>query len=354
MKEARELREDLNRLKEIGKLPITARDVDDEEAKDNAFSYQGWSSEDLHFNVALRRLQKTVYSIQQRTAQFEGQLKDVHLALKALKEVGQGTHSQLLTLQIAENYTLSHLVRTRLETFLRSISVADSTSAPQTEDAVPTAMTLGTVLEDLRRLHRPLDGQYRKVDRAITALQDLVEAETRFSEVASQCSVAYQTLAQKADVGYFQTRLGEHGQARELVVEEYSRLASELAEHDFDTITDQTTINKVRHEIEQLSERTQAIVENLRRVWNDYANESNHFIGSVHQMIQLVKRQDLSLRTNEIEADCEELVKALAEYEWPDKSISSYEAIKANIRKTTMELLGKTLDETERNVLLVV
>lgn len=354
VKEAKELEESKARLWEICRTPLAAGDLTQEEERDNTFSHGGWKEQNQCFNVALRRLQKSAESLQQRVSQYKRTLEEIHKALRELGDVGRGTRSRLLTIQVAEEYRLSKVIRTRLDGFLRSISAADSALAPEPTDAIAPALTLGKMLEDLRELHRLLDERYRKAERAITALQALVEAETKFHDAARDCADTQQMLAEKADIVPFQTQVQELGHDQMQILEDYKRRASELDECAVDEVADHATIAIVKQETERFAERLQEITRNLRQVWNDYVRECEHFVGSIHQMIQLANRQDASLRTDPIKAKCEGLLKAVKDQEWPEKPMSSYEALKIDIRKATMELLGKTLDEAEGNVLIAV
>jgi len=356
VKEAREVEEGKARLLGICTTPITLNDLSEEEKRDTAFAHQGWSSQDQHFNIALRRLQKSAESLQQKVGQAESRLEDIRQAIEAIEKVGQGTHSRLLTIQVSEEYKLSKVVRTRLEAFLRGVSATDSASATQPTEVVAPALTLNKILEDLQELHRPLNERSEKAKRAIDALQDLVEAETEFYNANKTYLEVQRNLAEKMDILPFQNRVQELEQKRIQTFEDYNIWASTLEESAVDQAVDYKTILQVKEEAEQYSTYLQTMAENFKQVWNDYVNESKHFVGSIQQLIQLAKKQDASLPTGHIETECEQLVQAVKSsiQEWPEKPMSHYETIKTNIRKTTMELLTESLDESEGAVLMAV
>jgi len=240
-----------------------------------------------------------------------------------------------------------------LEAFLRDIPAADSGSRPQPAALAP-ALTLSNMLEDLRERHRPLDERYRKAERAINALQELIEAETKFHNATKGCSDAHRILTEKVDVEPFQTRVRELGHNQGQILEDYNRRASELSESEVGDIVDHATISKVKQETDQLAKCLQEMTTCLKQVWKDYVKECGYFVGSIRQMIRLAKRQDASLRTDPVEARCKVLLRTVESQEWPEKPMSHYETIKTRIRDATMELLKKTLDEAEGNTLMAV
>jgi len=354
VKEARELKEGKDRLWEICRTPITASDLSEEEKRDDTFAHQGWSRPDQHFNIALRRLRKSAESLQHQVSQYKRTLEEIHKALRELEDVGRETRSRLLTIHVMEEYKLSKVIRTRLKAFLGNISTTDSAFTPQPIGGIAPALSLSKMLEDLRERHRPLNDRYRKAERAINALEELLETESDFHDAAKHCLDAYQALADKADVEPFQTRLQGLADSREEILGNYEQQASELDEFEDEEITDSVTISKVREETERLVARLQELTGALEQVWNEYVKECEHFLESIDRMIQLVKRRDPSLRTDSIEVRCKVLLSSLKGKQWPEKPMSHYETMKAEIHKETMRLLEKTLNETEGSILVAV
>jgi len=354
VKEARELKEGKDQLWEICRTPITASDLSEEEKRDDAFAHQGWSRPDQHFNIAFRRLKKFAEALQQQVNQYKRTLEEIHKALKELEDIGRGTRSQLLTIRVAEEYKLSKVIRTRLETFLGGILTTDLALAPQPIGGIAPALSLRKMLEDLRERHRPLNEQYRKAEKAITALEELLRTETNFHNVARRCSGVYQALADKADVEPFQTRLQRLADNREQILGNYDQQASELDESEDEEITDTVTISKVKEETEHLVDRLKELAGTLKQVWNDYVKECEHFVGSINQMVQLVKSRDPSLKPDFIEAKSKTLLNLVRNQEWPEKPMRHYETMKDEIRKDTLGLLEETLHKAERSVLIAV
>jgi hypothetical protein len=354
VREAKELKEGKDRLREICRTPIRASDLGEEEERDGAFAHQGWSGPDQHFNIALRRLRKSAESLQQQESQYKKVLEEIYKALRELEDIGRGTRSQLLTIQLAEGYKLSKVIHTRLEAFLRGMSTTDSAFAPQPIGGIAPALSLRKMCEDLREYHRPLKERYGKAERAINALKKLLETESGFHDAAKRCLDVYQVLADKADVEPFKTRLQRLADNREQILGNYYQQAPELDESEDEEVTDPVTISKVSEETERLVARLQELTSALEQVWNEYVKECEHFLGSIDRMIQLVKRRDPSLRTDSIEVRCKVLLSSLKGKQWPEKPMSHYETMKAEIRKETMRLLEKTLNETEGSILVAV
>jgi hypothetical protein len=354
IKEFKELERGKVRLQEIYITSISENDLSEEEKKDNIFDHKGWSDPDQYSNVVLRRLQQFANALQQQIDRFKRTLEEMRKALKSLAEVGQGIRSRLLTIYIREGYKLSKIVYIQLETLLKSISATDSTFIPQSEDGTTPALTLNKMLADLQELHRPLDGRYKEVERAITPLQDLVEAETKFYQVAQQCSEAYQILSVKADVELFLFKVQGLEPEWKQIHEDYDCLAIKMGEMAIDETTKHTTITNVRQEVEQFTKRLNNVIEGLEQVWKDYVRECERFVGLIYQMMELVRRQDDSLKTHIIETECEGLLGAVKGREWPEEAISNYETMKSDIHQKMMGLLKKTLDEAEGNVLFEV
>jgi len=131
-------------------------------------------------------------------------------------------------------------------------------------------------------------------------------------------------------------------------------LASKLDESEDEGITDYTAISEVKQETEQMVEHLQGLTSALEQAWNDYVKECEHFVGSIYQMIQLVKSRDPSLKPDPIEAKSKALLSLVRSQEWPEKSMNHYETVKVGIRKEALQLLRETLDEAEGNVLMAV
>jgi hypothetical protein len=354
VKEARELREGKARLGEICRTPITASDLSEEEKRDSTFDHKEWSNQARHFNVALIRLQRFADSLRQRVEQCRKILDEMRKALKALEEVGRGTRSRLLTIQVAEEYKLSKVIRIRLETFLRSFTATNLAVAQQPTDTIAPTLTLSKMLEDLQERHRPLNERYQKAEKAITTLQELVETETNFHNVVQSCSKMHLALAEKADIEPFRTQVRELARTQAQILEEYDGRESKLEESTIDQAIEPTSITRIRQATEQLAERVEEVAEEVRQVWKDYVRECEHFVGSIFELIRLAKKQDALLNTESIEAKCKVLLRVVGGQEWPEKPMSHYDVKKAEIREATMKLLQKSLDKVEGNVLITL
>lgn len=354
VKEARELKKGKDHLWEICRTPITESALSEEEKSDNAFDHRGWSNPDQYFNVALRRLQKSAESLQQQVNQYKRMLENLREALKALEKVGGETRSRLQTIQIAEEYKLSKVIYARLAALLGDASAADSAVAIQPTDAIAPSLTLRKMLEDLWERHRPLNERYQRVEKTITALEDLVKAEAQFYDAAKRCLEAYQALAEKANVAPFQSRVRELERERAQILEDYDRRVNGLGKSAVDDITGLETVRRVEQETKQSTKRLEEVTNGLKQVWDDYVRQCTHFVESIQQMLQIAKRRDASLKTDQIEGRYKALPSIVRHQEWPEKPMSHYEDLKEEIRKATMKLLEKTLDELEWNVLIAV
>ena len=353
VKEVRELKDGQGRLGEICRTPITAEDLTEEEKKDGTFSHREWANQEQYFNVALRRVQESAKSLQQQVNRCRRVVDDIRRALGNLEQMGGNTRSRLLTIEVPEEYKLSKLIRIRLKTFLRDISAASSESGPKPAEFSP-ALTLGKMLEDLQEFYRPLNERYRKAERAINALQELVDAEAEFHSAVQDYSEAHHRLAEKVDVEPFQTEVRELGYAQNAILDEYKRRAFELSESEPDKIINHATIIEVKQETEQLVERLQEVADRVSQIWDDYVKECGRFVRSIQRVVLLVKKRDTSLAVDSVESKCKKLLGVARAQEWPAKPMSYYEATKREIQERVIELLKRTLDEAEGNILMTV
>ncbi|MEW6424673.1 MAG: hypothetical protein AB1523_07985 [Bacillota bacterium] len=351
VEEARELKKGIDRLERVCTAPIKAEDLSEEEKQDNAFDHRNWTSQDRYFNITLRRLQKSVESLHQQAEQYRKVLRDMSEAQKALQELGQETRSRLLTINVTEECRLSRVIRTRLEAFLGDISQDYQAIILHPTD-IPPALNLRKMLEDLQELYRPLKVRYQEAERAITELQELVEVEARFYNTEKRCLDVLLVLTERTDLEPFQSEVQALEQTRVQILEDYKYQISEL-ETSFVTVQ-HAVINQLKKTIEKLDQHLEDVRMRAGEIWKRYARECMHFVDSIFELLKLAKKQDASLNTDAIQARCEEMLTVVEGQEWPDMPLSHYEIEKAGIREATIELLKKSLDEAEGNVLMAL
>jgi hypothetical protein len=150
-------------------------------------------------------------------------------------------------------------------------------------------------------------------------------------------------LAEKLDIGPFQTELSELVCDRAQTLSNYDMLASKVSEYSVEQFMDHETISLVKAETEKHFAHLQEINHSLKQIWDPYVDECEHFIGSIGLLIQLAKKQDPSLSADRIKNECEELTRTLrpTDQGWPEKPMSHYETTMANIRSAVMQLLKK-------------
>lgn len=348
-------REAREHIEDIYSASFNADDVTEHEGKNIAFRHQGWSKGDRHFNIALSRLRESSASLHKQVKKAEGELKDVQTALKALAEAGQEIRSHFQTVRVAEDYRLSKAVHVKLEAFFQSLSASGPKPMPESEGAAP-ALTLGKMKQDLRELHAPIDKRYRRAEKAIQELQGLVEVETEFRNERQSYSETYQRFAKMADAEPFQTEVRGLKEIATQTISQYKSLVEELEGSEMSKVVDRETISSAKMDLEQRAKELSEITESLVSVWKEYVNGCQQFVRSILRLAELVKLHDSSLSTGRVEAQCRQLLKAtnLEDQKWPEKSMSHYDGVKREIRKSMMQHLEKGLDEAAGTVLLAV
>lgn len=348
-----EIREELNSSFDT---PITEDERGRLTEDNSSFWWRQWKDRDRYFNLALKRTQNIAQEAEKIADRCEEAISSIKETVAKLENVGQEVQSKFKAVRVEDRCGVSQVCYNALEAYLYGFH-AGKQSRKEKPNFSQSVLRLKDLLRELNGRLRPLQNEYREVQNAIKALRNLVSSEKEFLVWWAKSQGFAKTLDLQVDIEPF---AGELRQIRTDIRD--SRQSYREFEGSLDKrlsgegLSNQEPIGAAKKWLDDQEKQLKGLYDRLDEIWPRYAKRCQRFATVIHKTLKLVKQQDTSVSTRQIEGKCDELIRKIDQVDpqTGEARMSEFEENQSDIREASLGAMRRSLDEKHSSVLIAL